>query len=47
MTKNSTYQLDFVTPGISPRRLWWRKQIRHMQKRLKKARTLPHRGHRL
>jgi len=42
-----TYQLDFVTPGMFPRRLWNRKQIRHIWNRRKNARTLPHKVQRL
>jgi hypothetical protein len=35
------YQLDLVTPGISPFKLSERKQIRHMENFLKYPRTLP------
>ena len=42
-----SYQLDLVTPGISPRRLCNRKQIRHIWNRRKKALTRPQSGHRL
>ena len=41
------YQLDLVTPGMFPRRLCNRKQIRHMWKRRKNALTRPQRGQRL
>src|SRR6266536_1377745 len=36
------YQLDFVTPGSSPRRARSRKQMRHRAKRRMKARGRPH-----
>lgn len=41
------HQLDFVTPGISPRRLKKRKQILHILNRLRNPLTRPQRGHRL
>jgi len=37
----SGYQLDLVTPGISPFKLNERKQIRHIENFLKYPRTLP------
>ncbi len=40
------YQLDFVTPGISPRRAILRKQMRQMPNRRRKARGRPHKGQR-
>jgi hypothetical protein len=43
----SRYQLDLITPGISPWEAMFLKQIRHMPNFLIKPRGLPHRGHRL
>src|SRR5438309_5752966 len=43
----SCYQLDFETPGISPRSANWRKHKRQMPKRRRKARGRPHRLQRL
>jgi hypothetical protein len=40
------YQLALITPGISPRRLKLRKQIRHISNLLKYPRALPQRGQR-
>src|SRR5208283_1162292 len=40
------YQLDFVTPGISPLRAILRKQMRQMPNRRRKARGRPHKGQR-
>ena len=44
--KMKNYQLDFFTPGISPRLANSRKQIRHRAKSRMKARFLPQRQHR-
>src|SRR3972149_3769658 len=41
------YQLDLITPGISPFRAMLRKQMRQMPNRRKKARGRPHTGQRL
>jgi len=41
------YQLDLVTPGISPRKLSKRKQIRHRRNRRKNPLTRPQSGQRL
>src|SRR5262249_24754284 len=41
------YQLDFTTPGISPRRAKPRKQIRHMANFRRYPRALPHTRQRL
>jgi hypothetical protein len=41
------YQLDFITPGISPRKAMFRKQMRQIPNFRKKARGRPHRGQRL
>jgi hypothetical protein len=40
------YQLDFITPGISPLRAILRKQMRQMPNRRRKARGRPHKGQR-
>ncbi len=45
--KRFLYQLDFVTPGMSPRKLRNRKQIRHMRNRRKNPLTRPQHGQRL
>jgi hypothetical protein len=42
-----SYQLDFMTPGISPLRAMLRKQIRQIPNFLKNALGLPQMGHRL
>lgn len=41
------YQLDFITPGSSPRRAMFRKQMRQMPNLRKKALGRPQRGQRL
>jgi hypothetical protein len=41
------YQLDFITPGISPRKAMLRKQMRQIPNFRKKARGRPHMGQRL
>lgn len=42
-----TYQLDLVTPTISPQRAKLRKQIRHISNLRRYARGRPQIGHRL
>jgi hypothetical protein len=37
----TSYQLDFVTPGIKPSEASFRKQIRHISNFLKYPRALP------
>jgi hypothetical protein len=44
---SSAYQLDLMTPGISPLRAMVRKQMRQMPNFRKKARGRPHKGQRL
>src|SRR5450631_811545 len=42
-----TYQLDLMTPGMSPRNARFRKQIRHMSNLRRNARARPQLWHRL
>ena len=46
-TSRVSYQLDFMTPGISPLRAMFRKQIRQIPNFRRKALDRPQMGHRL